>query len=397
MHLTSRVHPLNAAVFCAVHAPLGQTALPHAPMTTPLPDNLQQRLDQLASQYDELGDQLLDPDVLADHRQVRQLSIRRKAIEPIVEAYRSYRSNLGQIAEMQSLIEAGDDAELIAIARAELPDLQQQADAQVDEIQRLLVHSDDASISSVMVELRAGVGGAEAAIWAGDLAQMYQHYARDRGWTVEQIDASPGEMGGFKQIILRIEGEGVWTALSHESGTHQVKRVPETEAQGRVHTSTATVAVLPEPEEVELHFDRSDVREMITTAQGPGGQNVNKVATAVHLIHEPTGIEVRMQDTKSQAQNREKAWALLKARLYERQLAEAAAERAEQRSAMIGTANRAEKIRTYRYKENLVVDHRAGSGSGGGSYNLSDVMAGRLQPMVDALIELETAQRLAAL
>jgi len=361
-------------------------------MTTTLPANLIERLNDLARQYDELAEQLLDPDVLADHRTVRQLSIRRKSLEPIVEAYRQYQSSRAQIDEMNTLLEAGDDAELVEIARAELPELQQQADAQVDAIQRLLVHSDDASISSVMVELRAGVGGAEAAIWAGDLAQMYEHYAHGRGWAVEQIDASPGEMGGFKQAILRIEGEGVWTALSHESGTHQVKRVPATETQGRVHTSTATVAVLPEPEEVELDLNRSDVREMITTAQGPGGQNVNKVATAVHLIHEPTGIEVRMQDTKSQAQNREKAWALLKARLFERQRAEAQAERAEQRSAMIGTANRAEKIRTYRYKDNLVVDHRTGE-----SYNLGDVVAGQMQPMIDDLIELETARRLAAL
>jgi len=361
-------------------------------MTTTLPHNLVERLDDLARQYDELAEQLLDPEVLADHRRVRQLSIRRKSLEAIVEAYRSYRANRNQTAELQEVLEAGDDAELLEIARSELPALEQQADAQVEQIQRLLVHSDDASISSVMVELRAGVGGAEAAIWAGDLAQMYQHYAQDRGWSVEQIDASAGEMGGFKQAIQRIEGEGVWTALSQESGTHQVKRVPATEAQGRVHTSTATVAVLPEPEEVELDLDRSDVREMITTSQGPGGQNVNKVATAVHLIHEPTGIEVRMQDTKSQAQNREKAWALLKARLYEQQLAEAEAERAETRSAMIGTANRAEKIRTYRYKDNLVVDHRTGE-----SYNLGEVMAGQLQPMIDDLIELETARRLAAL
>jgi peptide chain release factor 1 len=184
----------------------------------------------------------------------------------------------------------------------------------------------------------------------------------------------------------------VWSQLGYEGGTHQVKRIPATEAQGRVHTSTATVAVLPEPEEVEVKLDPADVKEMITTAQGPGGQNVNKVATAVHLIHRPTGIEVRMQETKSQTQNRERAWSLLRARLYERQRAEAHAQRAEARSSMIGTASRAEKIRTYRYKDNIVVDHRIDD-----SFNLTTVMAGGLQPVVDALIEADTAKRLAAL
>jgi peptide chain release factor 1 len=205
----------------------------------------------------------------------------------------------------------------------------------------------------------------------------------------------PGERGGIKSAILRVSGEGAFAALAHESGTHQVKRVPATEAQGRVHTSTATVAVLPEPEEIEVRIDPGEVREMITTAQGPGGQNVNKVATAVHLIHKATGLEVRIQDTKSQSQNREIAWRLLRARVYDLQKARADAERAEARNAMIGTARRAEKIRTYRYKENLVVDHRLGAAEG--SFNLSEIMQGRMQPLLDALTEQETARRLAAL
>jgi peptide chain release factor 1 len=221
---------------------------------------------------------------------------------------------------------------------------------------------------------------------------MYQRFAADQGWTVAGIEFSPSEAGGFKQAIFSVEGDGAWAQLGYEGGTHQVKRVPATEAQGRIHTSTATVAVLPEPEEVEVELDPSDVREMITTAQGPGGQNVNKVATAVHLIHEPTGVDVRIQETKSQAQNREKAWQLLRARLYERQRAEREAVRAEHRKGMIGSGSRAEKIRTYRYKENLVVDHRIGA-----SFNLSEIIAGRMQPLVDALIEHDTAQRLAAL
>jgi peptide chain release factor 1 len=214
---------------------------------------------------------------------------------------------------------------------------------------------------------------------------MYVRFAGIRGWKIE-------DMGGTKDIIINIAGEGVWTNLGFESGTHQVKRVPATETQGRIHTSTATVAVLPEPEEVEIDLDPNDVKESITTSTGPGGQNVNKVATAVHLIHEPSGIEVRMQDTKSQAQNREKAWKLLRARLFEVQKAKIDAERAEARSSMIGSGNRAEKIRTYRYKDNLIVDHRIS-----GNYNLSDTISGNMQPMMDQLIEAETARRLAEL
>jgi peptide chain release factor 1 len=204
-----------------------------------------------------------------------------------------------------------------------------------------------------------------------------------------------GAVGPAKScIILRIEGEAVWAELGYEGGTHQVKRVPDTETAGRVHTSTATVAILPEPKEVEVRIDTAEVKEIMTTAQGPGGQNVNKVATAVHLIHLPTGIEVRMQETKSQAQNRAKAWQLLRARLFERQKAERDAERAQQRRGMIGSASRSEKIRTYRYKENLVVDHRLGSGQ---SFNLSEIMAGRLDPLVTALAEQDMAERVAAL
>lgn len=199
-------------------------------------------------------------------------------------------------------------------------------------------------------------------------------------------------MGGFKLAIFIIRGEGVWAQLGYEGGTHQVKRIPATESQGRIHTSTATVAVLPEPEEIEITIDQNDVKEMITTAQGPGGQNVNKVATAVHLIHQPTGIEVRMQNTKSQSQNRVLAWQLLRARLFEKQKAQAEAERAESRSSMIGSGSRAEKIRTYRYKDNLVVDHRISA-----NFNLGEIMAGRMQPMIDELIEHDTAQRLTAL
>lgn len=236
------------------------------------------------------------------------------------------------------------------------------------------------------------MGGDEACLWVGDLLDMYRRYAQRRGWRVEDMDFSPGDAGGFRSAVLNISGEGVWAHLGYEGGTHQVKRVPATEAQGRVHTSTATVAVLPEPEEIELKINPEEVKVSITTAQGPGGQNVNKVATAVHLIHLPTGIEVRMQESKSQQQNREKAWKLLRARLYERQREQLHRQRDEQRLAMIGSAGRAEKIRTYRYKENLAVDHRINE-----SFNLGRILEGELDPLVKSLIERDTAQRLASL
>ena len=349
-----------------------------------IPENVAEKLREIVVQHNELAEQLLNPDVLTDHRKVTSLSIKKAAIAPIVDQFTTYESAATQLNECEELV-AGNDAELASIAKEEMTQLDAQLSALTQKIQRQLVTADEQSVGSVIVEIRAGVGGDEAALWANDLVEMYRRFAAIRGWVVEDLDIS-------KTIILCIAGEGVWTNLGFESGTHQVKRVPATETQGRIHTSTATVAVLPEPEEVEVEIDPKDVKESITTSTGPGGQNVNKVATAVHLIHEPTGIEVRMQDTKSQAQNREKAWKLLRARLYEVQKAKIDAERSEKRNSMIGSGSRAEKIRTYRYKDNLIVDHRTSE-----HYNLDDVMSGHVQPMIDQLIEAETARRLAEL
>ncbi len=368
------------------------SGLHYNPTVSDVSPQLVAKLEELAGQYEALKQQLLQPDVYNDHTQVRTLDTKRAALEPIVERYNAYTATLDEIAEFEEILRDNADADLVDIARAELPEKRAHADELLATIQKRLVTADDQSVGSIIIELRAGVGGDEAGIWAGDLLEMYSRYAAERGWSLESLDDSPADMGGFKQAIIQLQGDGVWASLGYEGGTHQVKRVPATEAQGRVHTSTATVAVLPEPEEVDIALDLADVKEMITTSQGPGGQNVNKVATAVHLIHGPTGIEVRMQETKSQAQNREKAWRLLRARLYERQKAEADAERAEQRASMIGSGARSEKIRTYRYKDNMVVDHRINA-----SFNLSEVMQGRMQPMIDALIEHDTAQRLAAL
>lgn len=359
---------------------------------TDLTTNLIAKLNELAAQFDELERDLSDPAVLSDHQRVRDLSIRRAALEDLVARYRRYKALETQIADNESLIADGGDAELAGLAREELPQLREQARRLVDDIANELVTADDLSVGSVMLEVRAAAGGAEAALWAGDVFQMYQRYAARKGWSFETLDLSEGEAGGLRNAIANVRGQGVWQCLGYEGGVHQVKRVPETETQGRVHTSTATVAVLPEPQEVDLKIDPDEVTVNVTTAQGPGGQNVNKVATAVHLIHKPTGIEVRMQESKSQHQNRQKAWQLLRARLYDLYQRRADAERAATRSKMIGGGERSEKIRTYRYKENIAVDHRVNE-----SFNLQALLIGEMDELVDALIAQDRAQRLAAL
>jgi peptide chain release factor 1 len=363
--------------------------MPPARTTT---DDLRTKLAEIAARRDALAAELLEPEVLADHRRVRELSVRKAALDPVADAYERSAALEAEAAEYRAAIDAGDDAELVEMARAELPGIEEEAQRVLDEALAALVSSDDRAVGSVVLEIRAGVGGDEAGIWAGDLMGMYQRFAQQRGWSIELMDAGEDEAagtGGIRSAVLSVSGESVWWTLAHEAGTHCVKRVPAPESQGRVHTSTATVAVLPEPEEIDLKLDPADVDEHITTAQGPGGQNVNKVATAVHLIHRPTGIEVRMQETKSQRQNREKAWRLLRARLYERQLEEQRAAEAQQRSSQIGSAGRAERIRTYRWKDNIAVDHRLGA-----SFPLQSVMAGELGPLTEELAKQETARRL---
>ena len=360
-------------------------------------DQVIAKLARIADQRDDLDRRLADPDVLTDHRAVRDLSIQKSALDPVADAYRRAIKLRAEADELRAAIASGTDPDFAALAKDELPGVEAQAASLLDQAVRSLVSADDRAVGSVVLEIRPGAGGDEAALWAGDIMEMYRKLAAARRWKFEPLELtteSSAGSTGVRSAVISVVGEGVWSDLAMEAGTHCVKRVPATEAQGRVHTSTATVAVLPEPKEVELTIDPEDVDEHVTTAQGPGGQNVNKVATAVKLLHRPTGIEVRMQETKSQQQNREKAWRLLRARLFELELAKQRAAESAARLAQIGSGDRSERIRTYRYKDNMVVDHRLEQ-----SFNLDGVLsAGHgLEDLIKALQDHETARRVAAL
>lgn len=355
-------------------------------------DALIRRLDAMATEFGELEQQLSDPAVLSQPQRAGELARRRAAMEPLVALYRDWQRTTTDAANLRALAETEPDPELRALAAEELPAVDARTASLLEQIKGELVTSEDRAVGSVMLEIRAGVGGDEAMLFAGDLVEIYQRYAGEKGWSWELLEFSGGEVGGVRHAVAHVTGPGVWQHLGYEGGTHCVKRVPATETQGRIHTSTATVAVLPEPTDVQVQIPPEDVKIDVTTARGPGGQNVNKVATAVKMVHIPTGIEVRMQETKSQQQNRQRAWALLRARVYEHARRHAAAQRHEARSKMIGSGDRSERIRTYRWKENIVVDHRLDA-----SFNLSEITAGHLDKLISALIEQDKQQRLAAL
>lgn len=357
-----------------------------------MPAAMQRKLAEMEAEYARLGRELDDPAVASDHRAARERATKRSAIEPAVQAMAELRRLEADGAELRAALGPGGDVELAAMAREELPGLAARAAELVASLKSRLVQSEDNRVGSVILEVRAGTGGDEAALWARDLVEVYRRYAPRRGWAVELLDAvTETDAGGLRSATLSIRGPGVWTALGFESGVHSVKRVPATEAQGRVHTSTATVAVLPEPEDVEVKVDWvNDVEEQATRAQGPGGQNVNKVETAIQLKHKPTGIVIKMQEAKSQSQNRERARRLLMARLMEAERQKKHAARSAARSVQIKGGERSEKIRTYRYKDGIVADERLPD-----EYPLRDVLAGDLQSLHEALVNAEVERKLA--
>ncbi len=366
---------------------LVQELLPHAQQ------RVLEKLFAIAREDAELAALLEDPHVVTDHKKVRDLSLKRGAIEQPARAWRELTRLAADARDCRAML-TGKDADMVAFAKEELPAIERTASEALDTALQSLVNAEDNKIGSVMLELRAGTGGDEATLWTRDLLEMYQKYAGKRGWQFETLEltSEPG-VGGVRNAVINIKGAGVWSEMNFEAGVHSVKRVPATEAQGRIHTSTASVAVLPEPDEVELKIDwANDVEEFATRAQGPGGQNVNKVETAWQVHHKPTGIIIKMMEAKSQQQNRERARRLLTARLYEAELQRKKAERASARKDQIGTAGRSEKIRTYRWKEGIVADERLPD-----EYALRDLLAGDFTELMRDLSQRETTRRVGEL
>lgn len=355
---------------------------------------LTEKLEKLDEKSLEIAHQLEDPAVFSDPAKLVSLNRELSKLMPVVGKFRDYKKCLSQLDQAHQMIqESAGDPEMKALAEQEAHSLQARAEMLIEQIKDTLVMADDAAIDSVIMEIRPGTGGEEAALFVRDLYMMYTRYSEKQGWKVEVMEFADTEMGGLREVIMNIKGPGVWSHLGYEGGGHRVQRVPETESQGRVHTSAATVAVLPEAEEVDVDINPDDVIENVSCAGGPGGQNVNKVASAIRLEHVPTGIVVSMRDERSQHKNRAKAWRILRARLYEHYKQKADAERSSARKTMIGSGDRSQRIRTYNYPQNRVTDHRINLSL----YSLERIMMGELDELIEALQIHDKQQRLANL
>jgi peptide chain release factor 1 len=344
-------------------------------------------LEQKLNRFEQLERELVNPEVLSSPARITTVAREHGSLGKLAKKYRKFKQINSQIAEAQQMVD-GNDAEMRELAEAELPQLRAEREALWSELLDLTVGGEDANRSRVIMEIRAGTGGDEAALFARDLFEMYRYHATAKGWKTEILSHNATELGGFKEMVLAIEGDGVYRELQYESGGHRVQRVPDTETQGRIHTSAATVAVLPEPEEVEVDLKPDDYRLDTFCASGPGGQHVNKTASAVRLTHFETGIVVQCQDEKSQLKNKNKALRELAARIYDYKLQKEQAKRAAERKSLVGSGDRSERIRTYNFPQNRVTDHRIGLTV----HNLDQVIAGNLQPITDALLDYDRQQ-----
>ncbi len=348
------------------------------------------RLDIVKQRFDEVSDLIIQPNIIADQKRYVQLTKEYKDLKQLMDKREEYIIVTGNIAEAEEIIKDGSDEEMTEMARLQLEEAKERLPQLEEEIKFLLIPKDPEDSKNAVMEIRAGTGGDEASIFAGDLYRMYNKYCQDRGWSVSVMDMNEGTSGGFKEIILEINGEDVYGTLKFEAGVHRVQRVPQTETQGRVHTSAATVMVLPEAEEFDVELNMEDVKIIRTTSTGPGGQSVNTTYSAIQLQHIPTGIEVRCQDEKSQHKNLDKALKVLRSRLYEMELAKKMEADSARRKSMVSSGDRSAKIRTYNYPQGRVTDHRIGLTL----YDLGNIMNGDIQRLIDELQLAENTEKL---
>ena len=348
------------------------------------------KLEALKLKFEEVSQQITDPAVMADMKKYVKLNKEYKELAPIVKAYEEYKQLLNNINDAKEILATEKDEELRNLAREELDSLNERLPALEEQIKLLLVPADPEDAKNAIMEIRAGTGGDEASIFAGDLYRMYTRYCESRGWHVSVTSYTEGTMGGFKEIVMKITGEGVYGVLKYESGVHRVQRVPKTESQGRIHTSAATVAVLPEADEFDIELNMNDIRKDTFCSSGPGGQSVNTTYSAIRLTHIPSGIVVQCQDEKSQIKNFEKALAELRTRLYNLEYQKYLDQIASKRRTMVSTGDRSAKIRTYNFPQGRVTDHRINFTL----YNLQAILDGDIQPLIDQLQMAENAERL---